>query len=73
MYDVARMKADQKRIVSTNTLEKLPWKNAELAKGDIKTEITKLKFQNGKDIIVYGCSSFVSSLIKEGFVDEFHF
>ena len=28
--------------------------------------------QIGKDIIVYGGSSFVAALIKEGLIDEFH-
>jgi dihydrofolate reductase len=43
-----------------------------LAKGDIVEEITKLKSLNGSDIIAYGGSCFVSSLIKNGLVDEYH-
>jgi dihydrofolate reductase len=35
-------------------------------------EIANLKKQNGKDIIVYGGAGFVSSLIKEGLIDEYH-
>ena len=73
MYEVAKIKAKQKKIVFTKTLEKSIWDNTELAKGDIKDEINKLKNQEGKDIIVYGGSSFVSALIKEGLIDEFNF
>ena len=73
MYEVAKIKAKQKKIVFTKTLDKSIWDNTELAKGDLKDEINKLKSQEGKDIIVYGGSSFVSSLIKEGLIDEFHF
>jgi dihydrofolate reductase len=46
--------------------------NTVLAKGDLVDEITKLKTQGGKDIIAYGGAAFVSALIKEGLIDEFH-
>jgi len=43
-----------------------------LAKGNLVEEIANLKKQNGKDIIVYGGVSFVSSLIKDGLIDEYY-
>lgn len=73
MYEVAKIKIKQKKIVFTNTLEKSEWENTELAKGNLTDEINKLKNQDGKDIIVYGGSSFVASLIKHSLIDEFHF
>lgn len=60
------------KVVFTKTLEMSEWKNTVLAKGDLVEEITKLKNQDGKDIITYGGATFVSSLIKEGLIDEFH-
>lgn len=72
MHDVAKRFKSKKRIVFTKTLEKSPWENTELAKGNLVDEINKLKSQSGKDIIVYGGSSFVSELVKEGLIDEFH-
>ena len=57
----------------TKTLTKSNWINTELATGDLKDEITKLKSQDGGgDIIVYGGVSFDSSLIKENLIDEFY-
>lgn len=73
LHEVAKIKANQRKIVFTKTLEKSVWDNTELARGDLKNEINKLKNEEGKDIIVYGGSSFVASLIKGGFIDEFHF
>jgi dihydrofolate reductase len=35
-------------------------------------EVTKLKSQTGDDIIAYGGTTFVSSLIKHDLIDEFH-
>ena len=60
------------KVVFTKTLGKSEWENTVLAKGDIVDEITQLKKQEGKDIIVYGGATFVSALIKHELIDEFH-
>ncbi len=60
------------KVVFTKTLDKSEWDNTVLAKGDIAEEINKLKAQEGKDIIAYGGAGFVSSLIKQGLIDELH-
>jgi dihydrofolate reductase len=60
------------KVVFTKTLNKSKWGNTELAKWDLKDEVTKLKSQNGKDILVYGGTSFDSPLIKEKLVDGFY-
>jgi len=63
---------DTPKVVFTTTLDKSEWDNTVLAKGDLIDEITKLKKQDGQDIIAYGGATFVSALIKHGLVDEFH-
>ncbi len=68
------------KVVFTKTLEKLDpipsgWANTILANGNLIEEINKLKkssYGGTKDIIVYGGAAFVSALIKEGLIDEFH-
>lgn len=72
MFELAKIKAQQKKIVFTKTLEKSDWENTELAKGNLSEEINKLKNQSGKDLLVYGGSSFVSNLVKENLIDEFY-
>lgn len=73
MHEFATRIVDAKKVVFTKTLDTSIWDKTELAKGDLKDEVHKLKSQEGKDIIVYGGSSFVSALIREGLIDEFHF
>lgn len=73
MYEFARRIVSAKKIVFTKTLDQSIWDNTELAKGNLVDEINKLKEQAGKDIVVYGGSSFVSALIKEDLIDEFQF
>jgi dihydrofolate reductase len=77
MYEVAQRIDPAKKIVFTKTLDPsdamvTKWNNTTLAKGNLVEEVKKLKLQSGKDIIVYGGSTFVSALIKEGLIDEFH-
>ena len=41
--------------------------------GNQKSQLPKASGKEGKDMIVYGGAGFVSSLIKEGLIDEFNF
>jgi len=76
-FEFAKHITDTHKIVFTRTLDKsasIPggWDKTDIAEGDFVDAINKLKKKNGKDIIVYGGATFVSSLIREGLIDEFH-
>ena len=71
-FDAAKIFVDTPKVVFTKTLDKSEWKNTTLAKEDIVDEVNKIKHQDGKDIIVYGGVNFVSSLIKNNLIDEYH-
>jgi dihydrofolate reductase len=71
-FTAGRKFTDTHKVVFTKTLDKSEWDNTVLAKGNLVDEITKLKKQDGKDIIAYGGATFVSALIKQGLIDEFH-
>ncbi|HTN21328.1 MAG TPA: dihydrofolate reductase family protein [Pelobium sp.] len=60
------------KAVFTKTLTKSEWDNTIIANGDLVDQITKLKNQDGGDIIVYGGAGFVSALIKHKLIDELH-
>jgi len=47
------------------------WSNAEIASGDLASEIARLKQQPGKPILAHGGASFARSLVRHGLVDEF--
>ena len=61
------------KIVFTKTLKQPEWENTQLATGNLVEEVTALKNQEGRDIIVYGGADFVSNLLKHKLIDEFHF
>ena len=61
------------KIVFSKTLDHVEGKNISVENGDLVTVVNELKKQDGKDIVVYGGATFVSSLIKEGLIDELNF
>ncbi|WP_092461030.1 dihydrofolate reductase family protein [Thermoflavifilum thermophilum] len=69
--DFARKMVETPKVIFTRTLDQSVWENAVLAKGDLITEITRLKHQKGGDIIAYGGATFVSSLLRAGLIDEY--
>jgi len=73
IHEVSRHIVRAKKVIFTHTLDRAVWDNTILAKGALADEIKKLKAESSRDIVVYGGSSFVSALIQEGLIDEFHF
>jgi dihydrofolate reductase len=71
-HPFAKKIVDIPKVVFTKTLDKSIWNNTTLAKGNLSEDITNLKKESGKDILVFGGAGFVSSLIKDGLIDEYH-
>ena len=71
-YAFAKKMIDIPKVVFTKTLDESPWSNTVLAKGDLVEEVNRRKNQPGKDILVYGVGSLVSSLIKKRLIDEYN-
>ncbi|GJM34901.1 MAG: pyrimidine reductase [Saprospiraceae bacterium] len=70
--DFGREMVDTAKIVFTKTMHNADWENTTLEHGDLAEKVNELKQQSGGDIIAYGGSEFVSSLIKEELIDEYH-
>ena len=72
-FSFAKKMIDMRKIVFSHSQKTITGKNASITNEDLSTAVKKLKAEPGKDIIVYGGAGFVSSLIKEGLIDEFNF
>jgi dihydrofolate reductase len=59
-----------KHVVST-TLDRAEWNNTSIIKGDLAEEISSLKEQPGKDILIFGSGSLARTLMKLGLIDEY--
>ena len=68
---VARGMNAAPKIVFSRTLDTVDWNNTRLVKGDLVTEVRKMKQQPGKDMTVLGSGSIVSQLAQEGLIDEY--
>jgi dihydrofolate reductase len=58
-----------KEYIFSTTLDKVK-EGATLIKGDIKTEVEKIKNEKGKDIWLFGGAQLTTSLLNLGLVDE---
>jgi dihydrofolate reductase len=59
------------KFVFSNTLEKVEWNNSRLIKGNIKDEISKIKLQNGKDLVLFGGADIASTFLQLDLIDEY--
>jgi len=59
------------KIVFSKTLQKAEWNNSRLVKENIAEEISRMKQQPGKDIVIFGSGSIVSTFMQLGLIDEY--
>jgi len=71
-YEFGKRLTDIPKVVFSAELKTSKWTNATIVNGNISEEIQKLKSKEGRDMIVYGGISFVSSLIEHKLIDEAH-
>ena len=46
------------------------WQNSTVLKGDLRTEVTKLKQEYDGDVVVHGSAQLVQALLEQDLVDE---
>jgi dihydrofolate reductase len=69
VLEFARIWKQMRKIVFSRTLEQVQG-NARLVRDNVAEEITKLKAQPGKDMVVGG-ANIASSLMRLGLIDEY--
>ena len=67
----AWMNGYPKHVVSTTLEEPLEWNNSTLVEGDVAEEVSRLKDQPGKDILVFGSGDLVNTLMQHDLIDEY--
>jgi dihydrofolate reductase len=67
-----RMNSLPKFVASTTLQEPLEW-NSTLLKGEIVDAVAALKEQPGGDLLIYGSSALVNTLLPHGLIDEYRF
>lgn len=66
-----KMNSMRKYVVSsTLTDADATWGNTRVLRGDLVTEVAKLRAEPGGDVLVHGSAKLVQGLIEHGLVDE---
>lgn len=71
-YMLGKRFSEIPNFIFSNTITKNALNNTTIIHGDFIAAIQNLKNKNGKDIMVYGGETFVSSLIQFGFIDAYY-
>jgi dihydrofolate reductase len=58
-----------KKYVFTSTLESAEWNNSTLVRGDVAAEVTRLKQQEGGNLLVFGHGLIGETLLKQNLLD----
>ena len=69
--DFARVWQKAEQIVFSRTLSEAKWENTRLVKANFVEEISRLKQQPGKDLIIFGSSDLAVSFMEHGLIDEY--
>ena len=69
-YAFARKMVDIPKVVFSKTTPSVAGQNIRVENRPLVAAVSELKSANGKDIIVYGGATFVSSLIENRLIDE---
>ena len=72
-YSFAQKMVGLPKVVFSRTVSHVDGRNVRVENADLAAAVQQLKGQPGKDLIVYGGASFVSSLIEQGLIDEMNF
>jgi dihydrofolate reductase len=72
-YDFAQKMVRTPKVVFSRSAKTVSGKNVRLESGPMVEAVNRLKTQPGKDIVVYGGATFVSSLIENRLIDELNF
>ncbi len=69
--DFARWIERTPKVVFSKTLQEADWKNSRLAKGDLTAEVTALRREPGKDILLFGGGKIAAAFMTAGLIDDY--
>ena len=61
----------EKFVVSTKVID-LPWQNSTLIQGDVLKQLKAIKNQDAPDLVIFGSSKLVQTLLENQLVDILH-
>ena len=71
MPAVAASMNRMRKNVFSRSLDAVEWENSRLIKGDLVTEVRKLKATAGPSLLIMGSGEIISQLTQAGLIDEY--
>jgi dihydrofolate reductase len=69
--EVAKGMNSMAKVVFSRTLDQATWNNTKLVKGDLVSEVRKMKEEDGPGMAILGSGSIVAQLAPEHLIDEY--
>lgn len=63
--------ADTPKVVFSNTLKEVKWKNSILATSDPTTTVQRMKNEPGGDMVIFGGAALAAHFTKNNLIDEY--
>ena len=60
-----------RKMVFSSTLDRAEWSNTTLVRDCVAGEVSRLKEQPGKDILIIGSAALSATLLESGLIDEY--
>jgi len=60
------------KYVFSSTLQRADWNNSHIIRGDVADAVTRLKQEEGQDLVFYGHGPLGQSLLEHHLLDELH-
>jgi dihydrofolate reductase len=71
MVEFAHWMADTPKVVFSNTLKEVKWKNSRLANTDPSVTVQKMKQEPGGDMVIFGGAALAAHFVKNNLIDEY--
>jgi len=71
MPEVAAGMNRLRKYVFSRTLKSVSWQNTVLLKGDLVSEVRRIKSEPGGGIAILGSGSIIAQLVPDGLIDEY--
>lgn len=70
--DFSRWIGDAQKMVASTTLSAMSWQNSALLGDDLLQQVTKMKEQPGKNMILFASFTLAARLLTANLIDELH-
>jgi len=73
MPEIAAGMERREKVVLSTTLDELSWANSRLVKGDLESEVRRLRRTAGDGVVIMGSGTVIAQLARANLIDSYTF